>query len=237
MPTKTPEPQLARIRIVDLIEKTCADQKVHGHDVYGFFRPQTIPSVYVDGMKLILDCSDYCRFICRAAGVNEDPAGNGWADFGNSSSIWAHLPHIDLKDAQAGDIVTFGYSMGEKHACILYRKDPKSGQWQVGNFGRQGEPAIKWLADEQANHRGMTMTVCRIAVPVPSPPPPTPQDKLRAETGFYAWVAWKLGEGQWKKYGPADKTVRPNVPAVISLVWWKRYAVFVANRNRGNKPA
>jgi hypothetical protein len=42
-------------------------------------------------------------------------------------------------------------------------------------------------------------------------PPPTPQDKLRAKTGFYAWVAWRLGEGPWQHYSPANKTVRPAV--------------------------
>lgn len=232
MPTTAPELSPARERCADLIRKTCADQERLGHDVYGFFRPQTIPPAYVPGMKLVLDCSDYCRFVVRAAGVDDDPAGNDWASFGNSSSIWTHLHHVDLKDAQPGDIVTFGYWTGEKHACILLDRDAKTGQWRVGNFGKQGQPVITWLAHEMAFHHGMTMTVCRLNV---VEPPPTPEGRLRAETGFYHWVAWKLGEGAWKKYGKANKTVRPDVPFVISPVWWKRYAVFLKNRKKGNK--
>jgi hypothetical protein len=219
----------ARTRIVDLIEKTCADQARLHHDVYGFFRPQVIPASYVPGMKLVLDCSDYCRFICRAADVKDDPAGNGYADFGNSSSIWVHLHHIDLADALPGDIVVFGFWTGEKHACILHSKDPKTGQWKVGNFGGPGQPIIDWLSQEISYHRGMTMTVCRINVPVP---PPTPQDKLRAMTGFYSWVAWALGEGPFRNYGKKNPTVRPAVPKRISAGWWVRYAQFLKNRKK-----
>lgn len=232
MPTNTPEIPPARLRIQELIRKTCDDQARLHDDVYGFFRPQAIPPAYTAGMKLVLDCADYCRFIARAAVVTDDPAGTGYAPFGNSSSIYFHLHHIDLADAQPGDIATFGYWNGEKHACILLEKDPKTGQWRVGNFGRQGEPAVKWLADEQANHRGMTMTICRLNV---ADPPPTAEDKLRAKTGFYAWAAWRLGEGPWKPHKPLNRTVRPNVPTVISAAWWKRYAVFLANRKKGNK--
>lgn len=224
-----------RVRIVDLIDKTCADQARLHRDVYGFFRPQTIPRVYVPGMKLVLDCSDYVRFICCASGVVDDPAGNDYADYGNSASIWVHLhQHIDLADALPGDIPLWGYSMGEKHASILHSFDAQTQQWKVGNFGEQGQPIIDWLAQEQAAHRGMTMTICRLHAPAP---PPTPEDKLRALTGFYSWVAWKLGEGPWKGYKPADKTVRPNVPKVISPAWWKHYTVFLANRKKGNPSA
>lgn len=49
-----------------------------------------------------------------------------------------------------------------------------------------------------------------------------------------AWVAWKLGEGDWQHYGPATKTVRPDVPRVIPPSWWKRYAQFLLARNQGN---
>jgi hypothetical protein len=29
--------------------------------------------------------------------------------------------------------------------------------------------------------------------------------------------------------------VRPNVPRIIPLSWWKRYAKFLKNRKKGNK--
>ena len=77
----------------------------------------------------------------------------------------------------------------------------------------------------------MAVTCCRIPV---VDPPPTPQDKLRAMTGFYAWVAWRLGEGPFKKYGKRNPKVRPNVPKIISPAWWTRLARFQLNRKKAN---
>lgn len=59
--------------------------------------------------------------------------------------------------------------------------------------------------------------------------------ELRARTGYYAWAAWRLGEGDWKPYGPLNPSVRPNVPANIIVerpLWFPRLALFLAARNR-----
>ena len=82
-----------------------------------------------------------------------------------------------------------------------------------------------------AAHPGMEVTLCKLPI---VDPPMTPQDKLRAMTGFYSWVAWRLGEGPWKHYGELNKTVRPDVPKRISAQWWVRYRQFLANRHKGN---
>lgn len=221
----------ARQHAVSLIGETVADQKRLGLDRYAAVRPQTIPSLWSPGQRLTLDCSDYCRFICRNAGI-PDPAGNSYEPFGNSSSIWLHLHHIPIVEAQPADIVTFGYVTGEHHASILYSFDPRRGQWQVGNFGAQGQPIIDWLAQEISYHAGMTVTVCRVEV---KDPPPTAADRLRAMTGFYAWVAWRLGEGPWRHYIPRTPSVRPDVPALIPLAWWVRFKQFEANRHKPDR--
>lgn len=62
------------------------------------------------------------------------------------------------------------------------------------------------------------------------PKPPTAADLLRAKTGYYAWLAWYLGEKPWKKYGPHATKVRPHVPARIPAVWWRREHAFVKAR-------
>lgn len=54
--------------------------------------------------------------------------------------------------------------------------------------------------------------------------------QLRARTGYYAWLAWTLGERPWKGYRPSTSTVRPHVPALIPGAWWTRRAAFVASR-------
>jgi hypothetical protein len=230
MPTTTPGLPSARKKAQTLIQQTCVDQANRHLDIYAAVRPQQIPSVWKAGQRLELDCSDYCRLICRVAGI-PDPAGNGYAPFGNSSSIWAHCHHIPLADAQPGDIVTFGYYAGEKHACILLDQDSR-GQWRVGNMGKPGQPVINWLAGEIAFHPGMTVTVCRVdAAPIPV----TQADILRSETDFYSWMSWQFGWNAWKHYGAKNPHVRPNVPKVISPAWWLRRKQFLLNRKRANK--
>jgi len=223
-----------RAAIHDVIKATCADQAARHLDRYAAVRPQKVAIHWQPGERLELDCSDYNRFACFTAGI-PDPAGNGYAPYGNSSSIWAHCHHINLADAHPGDIVTFGYRYGEKHACQLYEFDTVRKQWRVGNFGRPGQPVITWLAEEIAYHRGMAVTVCRVAAPEP---PPSPVDVLRSETDFYSWISWRHGWNAWKHYGARNPHVRPNVGRVIAVShpgWWVREKRFLLNRKKANK--
>lgn len=57
-------------------------------------------------------------------------------------------------------------------------------------------------------------------------------DTLRRRTGYYAWLAWYLGEGDWKPYGPKNVAVRPNVPKVIGAAWWARERAFLKARRK-----
>jgi hypothetical protein len=56
--------------------------------------------------------------------------------------------------------------------------------------------------------------------------------KLRARTGYFAWLAWYLGEAAWSSYGPRARSVRPNVPGRTPAAWWQRERAFVAHRVR-----
>lgn len=50
---------------------------------------------------------------------------------------------------------------------------------------------------------------------------------------FYTWVAWKLGEGAFKTFGPANPRHRPkNIPARIPLRVWTAYGLFLARRKK-----
>jgi hypothetical protein len=57
----------------------------------------------------------------------------------------------------------------------------------------------------------------------------TAADKLRAKSGWYAWVAWRLGKAGWKPYGKANPRVRPHVPRAIPASWWRRTTTFLAS--------
>lgn len=50
--------------------------------------------------------------------------------------------------------------------------------------------------------------------------------ELRGRRGFWAWLAWSLGEGDWKPWGRKNPHVRPNVPRRIPRAWWRHLAAF-----------
>lgn len=214
-----------RDKLVQLMHDTVNDEERNHTWTYRAVRPMRVPRVWYPGNHVIGDCSKGCQYLCRWADA-PDPMGNGWNDWGNSSTIWATLEHAHEWEAEPGDIFTFGYSTGEKHAAMVYQKGSDPLLW---NFGAQWQPALRRLSAEKAAHRGMTVTLCKLPV---APPVPTPEDILRERTTFYAWVAWRLGEGPWKRHGKLNKAVRPNVPWRIPLSWWRRYAVFLRNRNK-----
>lgn len=48
---------------------------------------------------------------------------------------------------------------------------------------------------------------------------------------WWTWVAWRLGEGRFSKFGKANPAVRPaNVPTKIPASAWVALAIFVTNR-------
>jgi hypothetical protein len=179
------------------------------------------------------DCSKGCQKIAKWAGA-PDPMDNGFANWGNSNTMWVELEHIPKSDVEPGDFFTFGYYAGEKHVCIALGFGTES-DMDVWNMGRQGQPVITKLSVEVAAHAGMTVTPLKLAVTDPAPHL-TAEEKLRARTGFYSWVGWRLAEGPWKHYDKRQASVRPKVPKRIPADWWKRYAQFIANRNKGNQP-
>lgn len=224
-----------RSALVTLMAATVASQQARHNWRYRPVRPQEVTLTLNDLVSELVDadCSDGVRCLCHAVGVKDDPAGTGYQPYGNSSSIWAHLHHISLTAAQPCDIVTFGRYSGESHALMLWEKyGTGDAEWWCWNHGATGQPAKRRLLDEIAAHAGMAVTVCRLNV---QDPKPTPEDELRAMTGFYSWLAWQLGEGPWKRYGPENRAVRPNVPKVIpNPSWWARRAQFLSNRKKAN---
>lgn len=212
-----------RQRLHDLMRATLADEAAHHTWRYHAVRPMPVPSAWKAGQRVTGDCSKGVQFLARWANA-PDPMQNGWRTDGNSQTIWLRLPHLDSPGKlEVGDIVLFGRD-GIDHAAMVLEPGSDPLLW---SFGHQGAPNSYRLSYDRR-----TKTYCKLPVVVP---PPTARDKLRAKTGFYAWVAWRLGEGPWRHYGSTNKTVRPNVPRVIPLDWWKRYARFLANRDSGDK--
>lgn len=213
-----------RARLKKLMNDTVADEAKMHDWTYHAVRPMYVPPAWEPGQRIVGDCSKGVQYLCRWAGC-ADPMGMNYGPYGNSSTLWAHLQHLKMRtDLQIGDIVTFGPSGSEHAAMVLVPgTDPL-----VWSFGHQGAPDTYHLSVDKRQQQFL-----RNPLPVYIP---TPQDKLKVETGYWAWVAWKLGEGDWAKYGAANKSVRPNVPNVIPTSWWYRFALFLKNRESGNKP-
>lgn len=203
---------------------TLKDEKEHGTWTYRAIRPMPVPRGWSPGLRITGDCSKGVQYLCRWANA-PDPMGNNWSDYGNSATICMHLSHLDRpSQLEVGDIVTFGAG-GSSHAAMVIERGSDPLLW---SFGHQGAPNTYRLSQDRRTHQ-----LLRLPVAVE---PPTPAERLRARTGYFSWVAWKLGEGDWKKWGKANPKVRPNVPKVIPPLWWKRYAQFLLNRKKGDSP-
>lgn len=215
-----------RARLAELMQATVRDEERNWTWTYRAVRPMRVPSSWQPGQRVIGDCSKGVQYLYRWAG-GPDPMGNNWASWGNSSTLWSNLTHADFPaQLRVGDIITFGPN-GDEHAVCVAEPGHDPLLW---SFGHQGAPNFYRLSRERRQYQ---LRFSDLPDDGPSRPP-TPQEKLRAKTGWFAWVAWKRGEGDWRKYGKANRKVRPAVPQRIPLGWWRRYVVFLRNRKKAN---
>lgn len=181
-----------------------------------------VPPDWNPGQKVYGDCSKGAQYQCRWVPGCPDPMGNNFGLYGNSQTIWLTLHHVDtVAELEPGDIVVFG-NYGEDHAAMVLEAGPDPLLW---SFGHQGAPNTYRLSADKRSK-----TFCKLPI---VPPVPTPVEKLKAATGFYSWVAWKLGEGPWKTHGKANHAVRPHVPKLVPPAWWKAYTKFLLRRKNG----
>lgn len=211
----------ARTTLQDLMKKTLVDQQTYNSWIYDAIRPMPVPRVYVRGNHVRGDCSKGCQYLCRWANA-PDPMKNNWSDWGNSTTICLSLRHLANPSLlEIGDIVTFGTN-GDEHAAMIYAPGSDPLLW---SFGHQGAPNTYRLSQDGRVHQLLKLPVVYVE---------TKEDQLRAQTGWFAWAAWYLGEGDWKSYGPRNPKVRPDVPVKIPQTWWDRLTKFLAARQSGN---
>lgn len=209
-----------RAELERLMRATLADEEKYRTWTYRAVRPMSVPATWNPRQHVVGDCSKGVQYLCRWAGL-ADPFRMSYGPYGNSYTLWLKNQHLESPgELEVGDFVTFGYN-GEEHAAMVLEKGSDPLLW---SFGHQGAPNTYRLSQDRRPKQYLRNPVPHYV--------PTPQDRLRAKTGWFAWVAWRLGEGDWKPYGKANRKVRPRVPRVIPLSWWKRYAQFVKNRNK-----
>lgn len=118
---------------------------------YREVRPLTLPPKLAHGVNA--DCSFGVKVLCDWAGV-PDPTGGRYDGYGNSVSIYEHLPHVPLARAQTGDILLFGPE-GAWHATMILEAGSDPMLW---SHGHQGAPSLYPLSADTRR----PITVCRI---------------------------------------------------------------------------
>lgn len=215
-----------RAQLAKLMKATLADEAAHGTWTYRAVRPMPVPPSWKPGQAVVSDCSKGVQMLVAWATNRDlrfDPMGNGYDLWGNSTTIAAHLQHLaSPSELEVADVVTFGPN-GDAHAGIVLEAGDDPLLWSDGH---QGAPNTYRLSQD-----GREAQYLRLPVPDYVP---THEDDLRAKTGYWAWLQWSLGEGDWKPYAKADRSVRPDVPRLIPAGWWKRRAQFILNRKKGN---
>jgi GH24 family phage-related lysozyme (muramidase) len=121
---------------------------------YREVRPLGMPPKLAHGINA--DCSFGVKILCDWAGV-PDPTGGNYDGFGNSVSIFHHLPHVTKAQAKTGDILVFGPN-GEWHATMILEPGADPLLW---SHGHQGAPNLYRLSQDKRT----PWTICQIAVP------------------------------------------------------------------------
>ncbi len=210
-------------KLEQLMDETAAD---HANWTYRAVRPIAVGNrPWRKGMKVISDCSKGVQKLCWWAHCPHDPLGRNWDEYGNSQTLWSACQHLDhASDLRVGDFVTFGRD-GEEHAAMVRKTGADPLLWSDGH---QGAPNFYRLSQDKRTHQYLRNPLPKYE--------PTKAERCRARTGWFAWVAWRLGEGDWHTYGNSNPKVRPNVPKRIPFTWWTRYARFIARRKKADRP-
>jgi hypothetical protein len=219
-----------RAELKTVMDETLSDEAHFGDWEYEAIRPCGMPTStrqFRANLRKRGDCSKGAQFLSWWTPGAPDPMQNHFGLYGNSQTMWLVLHHLWAPEQlEVGDPVAFGVD-GQDHIAVTYKAGADPLMW---SFGHQGAPNLYRLSYDRRIKTYLKLPVVE--------PKPTPQDILRAHTDFYSWVAWKLGEGPWKHYGPSNPNVRPNVGKSITLshpTWWKRWTAYMMGRNNGNK--
>jgi len=121
---------------------------------YREVRPLPLPAKLSHGVNA--DCSFGVKILCDWAGV-PDPTGENYDGYGNSISIYNHLPHISKAQAKTGDILLFGPN-GAWHATMILEPGADPLLW---SHGHQGAPNLYRLSADKRT----PVTFCQIAAP------------------------------------------------------------------------
>jgi hypothetical protein len=109
------------------------------------------------------DCSGFVTGLAFTVGI-PDPNGLGYNGQGFTGTLMQHLPHIEAKDAVAGDLVTFGPYPGVHTVMLMEAGAANGGNPLVASHGMEGGPLVYRLAIAASYHHTL-LTFLRIMPP------------------------------------------------------------------------
>jgi hypothetical protein len=165
---------------------------------------QSLPNTRDNARAKLGPIADYFDGVASVIGL---PATGGYGGY------WA------IKRLFDAGLITYGW---QTYAW-------SGGQWDLRAQIRQVQNGVPVAGVECDLDEALVASFGQTEPPAP-PVKRKPAGQLRAEKGYWAWAQWRLGEGDWKGYGPANPAVRPNEPRLISAGWWVRLARFLAAR-------
>jgi hypothetical protein len=200
-----------------LMDATVEDEAAGHYWTYRAVRPMPVPPAWHAGDHIEGDCSKGCQYQCRWVSL-PDPMHADYDPYGNSTTLWLQLVHIDLQEVQIGDLVVFGIN-GSEHAAMvkkLVKKNGKVTDLVLWSFGFEGAPNFYKLSQDPRVWQCLRLRVMSTSQKIPA-------DVLVAKEGYGSWRQWRLGTGSWRGYGKRNRAVRPNVPHRIPLAWWRMF--------------
>jgi hypothetical protein len=109
----------------------------------------TVRHLLDTGQGIAADCSESVTWLCKCAGLH-DPTGNHFDGYGNTSSMFQHLPHYTSPaTAQVGALCVFGPG-GADHVVMVMT--PGDDPWVWSHGAERGPRKLRWSV-ERAFHR------------------------------------------------------------------------------------
>jgi hypothetical protein len=101
------------------------------------------------GVPLAADCSETVTAICRLVGLH-DPNGRHYDGFGNTTTMYNHLPHYHNPSlAGLGALCTFGPDGADHVVSVM---TPGADPWCFSHGAEAGPRRVRWSV-EKAIHR------------------------------------------------------------------------------------
>jgi hypothetical protein len=130
---------------------------------YAETRPYPRPA-YHARTAFVTDCSGFVSLmamwsrLANMQGVDIDPSGYAFDGYGNSDTIFDHLPSVELAHTWRGDLVVYGSPGATVHVACLVQGGGKTADPLVVSHGSPAGPQLMTLSGLSSGFGGGVIT-------------------------------------------------------------------------------